>query len=78
MPHCFASANRNKLSVALDLKSPEGRAIARRRTAGRSCGHALFAGLPLAWPVAEISPQPTRRIHHTRAPYGRVQSLNKQ
>lgn len=29
-PHYFASANRNKLSVALDLKSDEGRAAARR------------------------------------------------
>jgi crotonobetainyl-CoA:carnitine CoA-transferase CaiB-like acyl-CoA transferase len=30
VPYYFASANRNKLSVALDLKSPDGRAIARR------------------------------------------------
>jgi len=30
IPHYFASANRNKLSVALDLKSEEGRAAARR------------------------------------------------
>jgi crotonobetainyl-CoA:carnitine CoA-transferase CaiB-like acyl-CoA transferase len=30
MPHYFASANRNKLSVALDLKSPKGRTIARK------------------------------------------------
>jgi crotonobetainyl-CoA:carnitine CoA-transferase CaiB-like acyl-CoA transferase len=30
VPYYFAAANRNKLSVALDLKSPEGRAIARK------------------------------------------------
>jgi len=30
VPYYFASANRNKLSVALDLKSAEGRAIARK------------------------------------------------
>ena len=30
MPHYFASANRNKLSVALDLKTAEGRSIARK------------------------------------------------
>lgn len=29
VPHYFASANRNKLSVALDLKTPEGRDVAR-------------------------------------------------
>lgn len=30
VPYYFASANRNKLSVALDLKTPEGRAIGRK------------------------------------------------
>jgi crotonobetainyl-CoA:carnitine CoA-transferase CaiB-like acyl-CoA transferase len=30
VPYYFAAANRNKLSVALDLKSPGGRAVARK------------------------------------------------
>ena len=34
MSHYFASANRNKRSVALDLKDPEGVAVARRLTEG--------------------------------------------
>ena len=62
MSHYFASANRNKRSVALDLKDPEGVAVARRLVEGADVlidnyRHGALARAAAAAPC----PSPTRR-----------------